>query len=140
MKYVNPEPMTGCWLWSGGYAGNGYPMFSYQSKAYKASRFSYETFKGDLQKTEVVRHQCHNPACVNPDHLLKGTQTENMQDAILSNRLTFRKLSTEEAQNILDEYIPFEVSLNMLAKKYNVSKRTILDIVKDRKYKEAKRD
>ena len=30
----------------------------------------------------VARHMCHNPACVNPEHILPGTQQENVDDAI----------------------------------------------------------
>lgn len=26
-------------------------------------------------------HKCHNPPCINPDHLYEGTQKENVQDA-----------------------------------------------------------
>ena len=33
-----------------------------------------------MSDREVVRHLCHNRACVCPDHLQIGTQQENRQD------------------------------------------------------------
>ena len=30
----------------------------------------------------VARHSCNNPACVNPEHIIPGTQKENIDDAI----------------------------------------------------------
>ncbi|WP_089946011.1 HNH endonuclease [Litoreibacter albidus] len=29
---------------------------------------------------EVVRHRCNNRRCINPDHLVAGTQLENIED------------------------------------------------------------
>ncbi len=34
----------------------------------------------------VVRHTCDNPKCVNPKHLLVGTQLENANDARMRGR------------------------------------------------------
>lgn len=36
----------------------------------------------DMPSSEVVRHKCDNPRCVNIDHLHLGTQKDNMQDCI----------------------------------------------------------
>lgn len=33
-----------------------------------------------MGEREVVRHLCHNRACVNPDHLVIGTYQQNTQD------------------------------------------------------------
>jgi len=30
----------------------------------------------------VVRHRCDNPPCINPEHLITGTQGQNIQDMI----------------------------------------------------------
>lgn len=132
-KHSTPGPNTGCWLWLRGYAGNGYPHLYLKGKSYKASRYVYETYVGALSKNEVVRHKCHNPACVNPLHLLKGTQHENIKDSCVSGRMNI-KLTDVEVLSILQEYIPYVVSLNTLAKKYKVSKKNILNIVKGRIY------
>jgi len=131
---VSPEALTGCWLWTKGYGGNGYPVMYHKGGAYKVSRFSYETYKEELKSGQVVRHLCHNPSCVNPSHLIAGSQTDNMQDSVKSGRLN-KKLTDENVLAILEEYVPFSVSLKTLAIKYGVSKRNILDIVKGRKFK-----
>lgn len=36
---------------------------------------------------EVVRHECDNPRCINPQHLVGGTQVDNMQDCKTRQRL-----------------------------------------------------
>ena len=35
-----------------------------------------------LQPGNVIRHTCDVPHCLNPEHLIEGTQAENLQDAI----------------------------------------------------------
>lgn len=38
---------------------------------------------GECQSRErVVRHLCHNRACINPDHLTIGSQAENIHDQL----------------------------------------------------------
>ena len=44
----------------------------------------------------VLRHRCHTPACVNPEHLLPGTQGENIMDMI--ERGTFMGKQQEPAE------------------------------------------
>lgn len=43
-------------------------------------RLSYVIFNGQLDSNDVVRHTCDNPSCVNPLHLLKGKQADNVRD------------------------------------------------------------
>ena len=38
----------------------------------------------------VVMHTCDNPACFNPNHLVVGTQQENLQDMCRKNRHRWR--------------------------------------------------
>ncbi len=137
-KYVSPEALTGCWIWSGAYRNDrkkgGCPVFYHDGGPCKASRFIYELEKEPIVDGNYIRHMCHNPACVNPAHLEQGTQKENMYDSLCSGRLN-KKLTDEDVLNIRKEYVPFVVSLNMLAAKYKICNKSVLDIIKGRKYK-----
>lgn len=73
----SPVPVTGCWLWTGAWNGEGYGLFRHTKRVH---RFSYELHHGPIPDGLFVCHRCHVPACVNPDHLYAGTHTQNMLD------------------------------------------------------------
>ncbi|TES48059.1 HNH endonuclease signature motif containing protein [Shouchella lehensis] len=50
-------------------------------------RHVYEQMIGPLEKGELVRHLCDNKMCINPEHLRKGTQLENVRDALRNKRI-----------------------------------------------------
>lgn len=83
-KYI-PEPNTGCWLWIGASLVSGYGQFRNDGHAL-AHRWSYDYFKGGLGSSDVVRHVCDTPGCVNPDHLEKGTYRDNSEDMLKRKR------------------------------------------------------
>lgn len=81
MKYVSPEPNSGCWLWIGGLAQpQGYGRFAHPNKrdAY-AHRVSYEMFVGSIPVGYHVDHLCRVRCCVNPKHLESVTQQVNIR-------------------------------------------------------------
>ena len=46
-----------------------------------AYRFVFCVLSGTVASfDDVVRHKCHNPLCINPEHLVLGTRAENQQD------------------------------------------------------------
>ena len=47
-----------------------------------AHRVSYQLYNGPLSEDRIVCHKCHNPQCVNPDHLYAGTRSDNQMDRV----------------------------------------------------------
>lgn len=77
-----------CWLWLGARNDDGYGLFYAYGGSYLAHRVAYELVKRTISKGRVVRHRCDNPQCVNPSHLVQGTQADNVRDAVRRDRIT----------------------------------------------------
>lgn len=118
-----------CWLWTGKRYAKGYGCVARYDRGLLAHRIAYEYANGPIPLGLLVRHTCDNPPCVNPSHLILGTQADNLNDAIDRNR--FRtKLSAEMVAEI--RAAGEKRSYNDLASAYNVSKALIYQIVKGR--------
>jgi hypothetical protein len=76
---IEPEPNSGCWLWTGA-TGNpgGYGNVGFQGSTRGAHRVVYELLVGPVPDGLVLDHLCRNRPCVNPDHLRPVTQLENV--------------------------------------------------------------
>jgi hypothetical protein len=88
-KFI-PEPMSGCWIWTGATAGAtakgyGYGHFNRRGCHFYAHRCSYEAINGSA-RGKIIRHRCDFPPCVNPEHLLAGTQIDNTNDSVRRGR------------------------------------------------------
>lgn len=130
-----PEPMSGCWLWYGNLTGRDKRAFVWwNGKTRIATRVVWELLKGEVPKGLCVLHTCDNPACINPDHLYLGTQSDNAKDRQKRNRNhafnePFRgeanggaKLKPEQVLAIRADTVH---SQKTLASRYNVSVATI---------------
>lgn len=77
----------GCWLWTKGRAGGRYGQLRLpDGSALPAHRLSYELHKGPIPKGMLVCHTCDVMACVNPDHLWLGTNSDNIRDCVAKGR------------------------------------------------------
>lgn len=87
---MGPKDENGCIPFTGHISAHtGYGSFGWRDKLGEpvarnigAHRASFTLFKGSIPDNELVRHSCDNRACVNPDHLLSGTQEDNMRDCV----------------------------------------------------------
>lgn len=76
----------GCWIFAGCKDRSGYGIIKYQNKNFKAHRYMFLKHKGSIPDGLVIRHACNTTSCINPSHLLLGTQAQNMQDKIESKK------------------------------------------------------
>jgi hypothetical protein len=72
-------PDSGCWLWTSPVNPDGYGSFSVNDKSYRAHRFSYKNYVGDIPEDMQIDHLCKTTICVNPKHLEVVTPTENVR-------------------------------------------------------------
>lgn len=77
-------------IFTGKLRADGYGRLIRNGMEYRAHRVALALrlgyADGVLPLDVVVRHQCDNPPCVNPDHLLVGSQADNMRDAKVRGR------------------------------------------------------
>lgn len=85
LKKYSLKTKTGCWIWLQDRNSNGYGRISYKGKMAFAHRVSYQVFNDitlkniglNTKDTICVLHLCNNPSCINPKHLVIGTQQLN---------------------------------------------------------------
>lgn len=72
--------LDGCWKWTGYHDPKGYGRLRDETGNHAAYRLVYEALVGPIPQGNVLDHMCHNPACVNPEHLRPVTNQENVQN------------------------------------------------------------
>lgn len=87
---------AGCWEWNGKRNVGNYGAFSAKRLGYvdaPAHRVVYEWLVEPIPEGLLLRHKCDNPPCVNPDHLIPGTDADNTRDSIERGRFYAQRMT-----------------------------------------------
>jgi hypothetical protein len=101
-------------------------------------RLAYILWKGYIPEGYEVCHKCDNPCCINPDHLFVGTRQDNIDDREQKHRNVIKigeeqpraKLTKKAVKDARWEHYYKGTSFEKLAKKYGISKKTMLNAIK----------
>lgn len=133
------ETSTGCWEWQGRTNNDGYGWTSQPgpTRNILAHRAAYLAWVGPIESGRiVVRHTCDNPPCINPAHLVLGSDLDNARDAVgrkrnaNGERMWSAKLTDAQVEEIRRRYTAGGVSQRALAAEYGVWHQHISELVR----------
>jgi hypothetical protein len=128
-----------CWLWQGGLDSEGYASIYVDGKAVRLHVFMYKQHKGEIPEGEVVRHTCDVRHCLNPDHLITGTQLQNVHDAIERGRAWHpvgeachnTKLTDSVCSLLKSDYQTGLYTQQQLSERYGINRRSVGQVLKN---------
>lgn len=134
---IEYEVVNGCWVCtSHRAAGDGRIRLKRNGRMTPLYRIAYEGRFGGIPDGLVIRHECDNPACFNPDHLTVGTQADNVRDSIdrgrhvSGERVGTSKLTADQVEAIRVDTRPQRI----IAKEYGVGATAIFNIRHGRRW------
>ena len=86
LKAQTKTSRNGCWVWQRACIPAGYAEVRVNGSSVRIQRLVWEMLYGTIPDGMVIRHKCDNPPCINPDHLIVGTQKDNIHDSIKKGR------------------------------------------------------
>ncbi len=129
-----------CWPWTGSIRDHGYGQMYVNGSLITSHRLAHFFHSREaLPSSVVIRHKCDNPRCVNPSHLVPGTQADNVRDRVERGRSRGGYGETSKLAKLTDEAVRYirasDESNGALAKRFGVSYGTIWFVRKGRNWK-----
>ena len=140
--------LTPCWVWTACTDKHfGYGVITMKPYHLLAHRVSWFLEHGVLLRGNKVQlmHRCDNPPCVNPDHLMIGTQKDNIHDCMDKGRFSpgyvcgekvgNHKLTANEVLEIREKYDGVREGYAAIGKEYGVDQTNIGYILRRKTWK-----
>jgi len=114
----------------------------YRAPTRYAHRLSFMAHNAPIPNGLYVRHRCDQMTCVNPDHLIVGTQADNIGDAVRRDRMQrgdrhYRaKLNDSKARDIR-RLSSIGATSTALARQFEVTTGTISALLSGRTWRRA---
>lgn len=132
-----------CWPWIAAKRDSkrGYGAFWYQGRHRQATYMALILSGATVPDGLMVRHECDNPSCCNPKHLLVGTHADNMADKtargrqVRGERSAKAKLTREQVDFIRAQKPDGVKQLKRgaaaeIAKRFGISKQYVSEVFK----------
>jgi hypothetical protein len=135
---------SGCREWTGWCDGGGYGRVSVGRTMRPAHVIAWEQSNGrQVPDGLVVRHTCDNPPCIEPTHLILGSQSQNVADMFQRGRCdrsgernNSAKLTADAVQAIRAKHAVGQ-SVSSLSRDYGVSESQVKNVVTKKQWKEV---
>lgn len=134
-----------CWEWRRMTDRKGYGRIRWGGRQRPAHRLMYEITFGEAPPALQVRHKCDNPPCINPSHLLTGTNQDNVDDKVERQRqnkgeqIPSAKLKAEDVPVIFQLYAQ-GVSGQEIGKRMGVGGGAIMRVLQRKTWKHVSID
>ncbi len=141
--WARVEKTETCWLWKGGRYRNGYGFLHIRGRSVQAHRYAVLLSGRTIPPGMIALHTCDVPACVNPDHLIVGTQADNNHDRDAKGRTVIArgeakpniKLTRDQVYAIRERQAAGGVTCPRIAADYSVNPSVIYAVVERRTWK-----
>lgn len=125
-----------------GFPGNkpgGYHQRRVNGRLQYVHRLAFQAHYG--YAADLCRHLCHNPRCVNPEHLANGTHQDNANDRVVAGRSAKelpgkRVLTREQSRECTARYASKAQyhcptnSIRALAREFGVSTTAVINAIR----------
>jgi len=123
-----------CWLWMGALDDKTYGTIGIEGDVVYVHRVVYNIYYGEIGDHQI-NHHCDIPNCVNPHHLYKGDQSDNIQEMwdrgqrdkeqMWGENNPQSKLSDEQAEEIKERIENGTETYEEIAEDYPITPSTV---------------
>ena len=135
-----PVTESGCWIWTASATSVGYGDFRAFGKHYTAHAASYMAYNGSIDDNLHVMHKCDVRLCCNPNHLILGTNLDNILDSMKKDRrkgvtrkrpknLNYKKTPIEIKKKAYEYMLQNKVSYLVAGKIFDIPSSTLKDYI-----------